>query len=265
LLPVPAAHGSFPTLVPRSFLGCWIPYPGGTPCACTCFFHGVIGLPHEMIGSTSRVSSATNDFSQARFRGCRYFVMFRPPSLLAPQIVPTAAITSAGQPGLLRPSTSCFVASARSGYANRPNTGNWRYGDSRPARLSVLSATPISSLPSRLKETLQTAGPPHSMGVTPLRRYYGPVRHPLAFDRLPGLAGYTTYLAPVISQPGREGFTNHSMCPCHRAVASTPPKWEVPHRSDFGTPCCLRPTVASSASGLFLFEATFAFTVVTAR
>jgi len=60
------------------------------------------------------------------------------------------------------------------------------------------------------------------MGVTPLRRYYGPVRHPLAFDRLPGLAGYTTYLAPVISQPGQEGFTNHSMCPCHRAVASTP-------------------------------------------
>src|SRR5262249_44346588 len=50
----------------------------------------------------------------------------------------------------------------------------------------------ISSLPSRLKETLQTAGSPRSMGVAPLLRYYGPVRHPLAFDRLPGLAGYTT-------------------------------------------------------------------------
>src|SRR5215475_12896015 len=111
----------------------------------------------------------------------------------------------------------------------------------------LMDAFVISSLPSRLKETLQTAGPPRSVGVTPLRRYYGPVRHPLAFDRLPGLAGYTTYLAPVISQPGREGFTNHSMCPCHRAVASTPPKWEVPHRSDFGIPCCLRPSVAGSA------------------
>jgi len=87
------------------------------------------------------------------------------------------------------------------------------------------------------------------MGVTPLPRYYGPVRHPLAFDRLPGLAGYTTYLAPVISHPGRKGFTNHSMCPCHRAVASTPPRWEVPHRSDFGTPCCLRPSDAGSALG----------------
>src|SRR5215813_12790919 len=53
---------------------------------------------------------------------------------------------------------------------------------------------------------------------------------------------------------GREGFTNHSMCPCHRAVASTPPKWVVPHRSDFGIPCCLRPTVASSARGSLHFR-----------
>src|SRR5262245_2724435 len=52
----------------------------------------------------------------------------------------------------------------------------------------------ISSLPSRLKETLQTAGPPRSTDVTPLPRYYGPDRHPLAFDRFPGLTGYTTFL-----------------------------------------------------------------------
>ena len=79
---------------------------------------------------------------RASFRGCRYFVMFRPPSLLAPRIVPTAANTAAGQLGLLRPSLSCFVASARPGYANRPKTGNWRYGDLHPARLSALSAAP---------------------------------------------------------------------------------------------------------------------------
>jgi hypothetical protein len=58
------------------------------------------------------------------FRGCRYSLMFRPPSLLSPQIVPTAANTAAGQPGILRPGLSCFVASTRTGYANRPNTGN---------------------------------------------------------------------------------------------------------------------------------------------
>ena len=91
----------------------------------------------------------------------------------------------------------------------------------------VMGAFVISPSPSRLKETLQTAGPPRSTGVTPLRRYYGPVRHPHAFGRFPGLTGYTTYLAPMISQPGREGFTNHSMCPCHRAVASTPPRWDA--------------------------------------
>src|SRR5215467_13013427 len=49
----------------------------------------------------------------------------------------------------------------------------------------------ISSLPSRLKETLQTEGPLCSVGVTPLPRSYRPIRHPLAFDRLPRLAGYT--------------------------------------------------------------------------
>ena len=72
-------------------------------------------LPASIPRTTSR---------RTAFRGCRYSVMFRPPSLLTPQIVPTAAIPAAGQPGLLHPGTSCFVTSARTGYANRPNTGN---------------------------------------------------------------------------------------------------------------------------------------------
>src|SRR5215813_4005661 len=96
------------------------------------------------VGSASRIYSANNDFSRRDFRGCRYSVMFRPPSLLAPRIVPTAATTPAGQLGLLRLGLSCFVASARSRYANRPKTGNWRYGDLHPARHSVLSAAPIT-------------------------------------------------------------------------------------------------------------------------
>ena len=36
--------------------------------------------------------------------------MFRPPSLLSPQIVPTAANTAAGQPGILRPGLSSVGA-----------------------------------------------------------------------------------------------------------------------------------------------------------
>jgi|SRR6516162_7359883 hypothetical protein len=78
-------------------------------------------------GEVGRLSASIPRLTTPRrgvFRGCRYFVMFRPPSLLAPQIVPTAANNVAGQPGLLRPGLSCFVTSARTGYANRPNTGN---------------------------------------------------------------------------------------------------------------------------------------------
>jgi hypothetical protein len=41
----------------ESFPGCWIPYPGGTPCALTCFFHDVVGLPQGKNGSASRVLS----------------------------------------------------------------------------------------------------------------------------------------------------------------------------------------------------------------
>ena len=108
----------------QSFLGCWIPYPGSTPCACACFFHSVIGLPQKENGSATRVYPANDDFSQVQFRGCRYSVMFRPPSLLAPRVVPTAANTAAGQLGPLRPGLLCFVASAHTGYANRLNTGN---------------------------------------------------------------------------------------------------------------------------------------------
>jgi hypothetical protein len=132
----------------QSVLGCWIPFPGGTPCALTCFFHGVIGLPHEKMGRLPAAIPLETTSCEGGFRGCRYFVMFRPPSLLAPQIVPTAANTPAGQPGLLRPSRTRFVASPRIGYANRPKTGNWRCGDLHPARLRpcrlLLSSIPLS-------------------------------------------------------------------------------------------------------------------------
>src|SRR5277367_6314457 len=49
----------------QSFLGCWIPYPGGTPCALTCFFHDVIGLPQRRMGRLPAFCPANNDFSQS--------------------------------------------------------------------------------------------------------------------------------------------------------------------------------------------------------
>src|SRR6202795_45713 len=74
-------------------------------------------------------------------------------------------------------------------------------------------------------ETLQMAGPLRSADIAPLHRYCGPARHPLVFGRLPGFAGYTAYLAPAISRWDEEGFASYSVCPCHRAVAFTPPRW----------------------------------------
>jgi len=74
-------------------------------------------------------------------------------------------------------------------------------------------------------ETSQMAGPLCSTEVTPLLRYYGPGRHLLVFGRFPGVASYTAYLAPTISPRDEEGFSSFSVCPCHRAVASTPPWW----------------------------------------
>ena len=76
-----------------------------------------------------------------------------------------------------------------------------------------------------VRET-STAGRLRSTGViTPPQRYYTPIRHPLAFGPLPGVAGYRTYLAPAISRRGEEGFSSCLVCPCHRAAATTPPKW----------------------------------------
>src|SRR5262249_13116213 len=128
----------------------------------------------------------------------------------------------------------------------------------------VMGAFIISPSPSRLKETLQTAGPPRSTGVTPLRRYYGPDRHPLAFDRLPGLAGYTIYLAPVFSHRD-ERASPTTRCVLVTVLSLQPRRGGNAHRSDFGTPCCLRPPITVSALGSCIFEATSAFTVVTAR
>ena len=108
----------------ESFLGCWVPYHGG-PTECIYLFlppchrpsprEVWVGFPLLSANTTSRGGC---------FRGCRHFFMFRPPSLLVSQVVPTAAQRAAGQPRLLHPGRTCFVASARTGYASRPNTGN---------------------------------------------------------------------------------------------------------------------------------------------
>jgi hypothetical protein len=125
LYAVPAAHGSFPTLSLKVFPRMLDPVPRRYT-VCSHLFLPRCRRPSpskEWVGFP-RLAHEITTSRRSVFRGCRYSVMFRPPSLLAPQIVPTAASTAAGQPGLLRPGLSCFVTSARTGYANRPNTGN---------------------------------------------------------------------------------------------------------------------------------------------
>ena len=73
--------------------------PAVPPSARTCFFPGVIGLPPAKMGSASRFAPRLTTARGPVFRGCRYFVMFRPPSLLTPQLVPTAAHRPQGSRG----------------------------------------------------------------------------------------------------------------------------------------------------------------------
>jgi hypothetical protein len=125
LCPAPAAHGSFPTLSLKIFPWMLDPVPRRSPRVLLPVSSPVSSaFPQRRWGRLPALIRESRLLAGPCFRGCRYFLMFRPPSLLTPQIVPTAAHIATGQPGLLRPGISCFVTSARTGYANRPNTGN---------------------------------------------------------------------------------------------------------------------------------------------
>jgi hypothetical protein len=91
LLSASAADGTFPTIFCESFLGCPSPYPGGST-GCVCLVLPQCHRP-SLNRKTGRLPATfrERDFTRVPFRGCSYFVMFRPPSLLASQIAPTAA------------------------------------------------------------------------------------------------------------------------------------------------------------------------------
>ena len=116
-----------------------------------------------------------------------------------------------------------------------------------------MGAFVISPLPPVLLEPLQTAGPLRSTGITPLLRYYGPLRHPLAFRRLPGVAGYTASLLRRF-----RGGTRRVSPVAQRVlvtVLSLSPRRSVsPRQPDCDDPCCLRPMIEGSASGAYHFR-----------
>ena len=88
----PAANGIFSTLFCESFLGCLSPYPGGfAECICLVLPQRRRPSPNEKwVGLTASVPR-TRLFTDPYFGACSYSFMFRPPSLLAPRVVPTAA------------------------------------------------------------------------------------------------------------------------------------------------------------------------------
>src|SRR5215469_12879830 len=69
----------------------------------------------------------------------------------------------------------------------------------------LMGAFIISPLPPVCWSSCTTAGPLRSTGVTPLRRYYWPLRHPLAVHRFPGVTGYTAFCSTDFSM-GRGGL-----------------------------------------------------------
>ena len=85
----------------------------------------------------------------------------------------------------------------------------------------------ISPLPPFLLEPLQTAGPLGSPDVTPVHRYFGPSRVPLAVHRFPGVSGYTVSLLRRF-RDRTSGFLQllsaplSSCCPYYPAEASRP-------------------------------------------
>jgi hypothetical protein len=76
----------------ESFLGCLVPYPGGSHRV-----HVPVSSPVSSAFPIKRLgrlpaSSREHDFSRWDCRGCRHSFMFRPPSLFASQVVPTAML-----------------------------------------------------------------------------------------------------------------------------------------------------------------------------
>jgi len=132
------------------------------------------------------------------FRGCRYSLMFRPPSLLTPQIVPTAAILPQGSRGFyvrayraLLPPHAPDMLTVRIQAID--GTGTFTLSDSQPCRL--LTSLPGhyirfitntgQSAPGRCIGTFSLVGPPLvPFPFTSPARFSSSVRKPSSGSRL---------------------------------------------------------------------------------
>ena len=151
---VPAAPGSFPTLSLRIFPWMLDPVPRRY-IVCSHLFLPRYHRPspsEEWVGFPRFVPRITTS-RRPVFRGCRYSFMFRPPSLLSPQIVPTAAILPQGSRGFyvrayraLLPPHAPDMLTVRIQVID--GTGTFTLSDSQPCRLLTLlhRLSPASTL-----------------------------------------------------------------------------------------------------------------------
>ena len=91
-----------------------------------------------------------------------------------------------------------------------------------------------------------------------------PIRHPLSTLPLPGVAGYRFGLLRAFLLGPRRA----SPVALH-VLATVPPllprRSELSYQPEFDHPCCLRPNIEGSASGVPTFRGHLAFTCVAAR
>jgi hypothetical protein len=118
--------------------------------------------------------------------------------------------------------------------------------------------------PRILLKECRTAGSLCSTGVTPLPRYYGPVRHPSRL-RPTSLSVIGLTSLHGISPVGGRDFSSCPVTLCSRAAAFTPPRPLQPIGWFESEKSCLRLLHKGSALGIANNEATLAFTLVAAR
>jgi hypothetical protein len=95
--PSAAGHGDLPDVICREpFPGCLDPYPGSLSGASTRFFPLSFGLPATVTRSAVWQNSVRRLQYGPLYRGCSHSFMFRPPSLLATRVVPTAGADRQG-------------------------------------------------------------------------------------------------------------------------------------------------------------------------
>jgi hypothetical protein len=139
--PPAAGHQDLPDLIcSESFPGCLVLYPGGSGGAFTRFFPPVFGLPYVRLGRLSLPLPVRRLRHGTLFRGCRHFLMFRPPGLLATQVAPTDnALRRYGSRGVyFRAPWSSLPCSTSDMLAVR--IGQLTAGDLHPIRFAALSA-----------------------------------------------------------------------------------------------------------------------------